>query len=93
MEVNKLIGLISIVILAMVVLMALIMVAVWKQKKPISSQETDYQAFFIMGISFIGLGTALSTTINFGFLGFLGLGFVYMAIGWVNKDKWKNKKN
>ena len=49
-------------------------------------------AFFFLGISFVGMGTALTAAINPGFTGITGLGIIYMIIGLKNKDKWPNKK-
>jgi hypothetical protein len=43
-----------------------------------------------MGICFLPMGIIFTTTINPGFIGFIALGIVYMAIGLANKDKWKN---
>jgi hypothetical protein len=37
------------------------------------------------------LGIILTASTNPGFIGFIGLGIVYMAIGLANRDKWKKK--
>ena len=67
------------------------MVAIWKRRKP-EEKEIDYQAFFAMGISFVGLGVVLTATINAGFLSFVGLGIIYMITGLSKRDKWKKKE-
>jgi hypothetical protein len=52
--------------------------------------EPNYQAFFALGISFLGFGIALTATITPGSLGFIALGTTYMAIELANRDKWTN---
>jgi hypothetical protein len=54
--------------------------------------EPNYQVFFVLGISFLGLGIALTATINSGFLGFIVLGIIYITIGLTNRDKWTKSK-
>lgn len=57
------------------------------------TREVDYRAFFIMGISFLPLGIVLTFVVdNPGFIGFIGLGIAYIAIGLANKDKWKTEE-
>jgi hypothetical protein len=46
-----------------------------------------------MGISFLPLGIVLTIAVgNPGFIGFIGLGGFYIALGLANKDKWKKEK-
>ena len=52
-----------------------------KKKRPI-----DYYSFFIIGICWIPLGLAIKNH----FMWIIGL--VFMAVGLVNKDKWKTNK-
>jgi hypothetical protein len=54
-------------------------------------EEPDYQVFFIMGISFLPLGIIFTIAVSPAFIGFIGIGLCYMAIGLANKDKWKKK--
>jgi 4-amino-4-deoxy-L-arabinose transferase-like glycosyltransferase len=85
--------LISLVLLVLAILVAVILVFVkLKKRKAGEVVEPNYQAFFAMGISFLGLGIALTATINPGFLGFIALGIIYMAIGLANRDKWTKSK-
>lgn len=51
--------------------------------------EPDYRALFIMGIVFLGAGSAMISTLGVGSLGMSALGLVYMALGIANRDKWK----
>lgn len=55
-------------------------------------KEVDYRVFFIIGISFLPLGIVLTFVVgNPGFIGFMGLGIAYIAIGLANRDKWKKQ--
>ena len=63
-----------------------------KNQKEGITREVDYRAFFIMGISFLPMGIIFTATINPGFIGFIGMGIIYMAIGLANRDKWKKKE-
>ena len=60
-----------------------------KKKKEGTYKEPDYRAFFVMGICFLPMGIIFTTAINIGFMGITVLGLIYMAIGLVNRDKWK----
>jgi hypothetical protein len=61
-----------------------------KNSKNEKNKDIDYRAFYIMGISFLPLGIVLTVVVdNPGFIGFIGLGVCYIAIGLANKDKWK----
>ena len=84
--------LIPLVALILVVLGIIVALVVLKKRKEGKPQETNYQAFFFIGICFLGVGTVFMTTINPGFLGFTGLGLVYMIIGLANRDKWSKEK-
>jgi len=77
---------------AISIVLVILMVVFWKKRKPKEDKEVDYQSFFIMGISFVGLGIVFTVTINPGFLGITALGVIYILLGWKNKDKWKKKK-
>jgi hypothetical protein len=73
----------------------LIVTVLWMKKKGNEGKrkEIDYRVFFIMGISFLPLGIVLTFVVgNPGFIGFMGLGIAYIAIGLANKDKWKREK-
>ncbi len=84
---------ISLFIIPILVLIAIVIAFVfWKRKKEELFNEPDYRVFFIMGICFIPIGIIFSTTINFGFMGFIALGLIYIAIGLSNRDKWEKKE-
>ena len=69
----------------------ILMIVFWKKRKLKEGKEIDYPSFFVMGISFVGLGIVFRATINPDFLGIAALGVIYMLLGWKNKDKWKKK--
>ena len=83
--------LVPLVALVIVVLGIVVVLVMWKIRKEGKTQEPDYRAFFVMGISFLTIGAAFMST-NPGLMGFTGLGIVYMAIGLANKDKWPKEK-
>lgn len=85
------IQIILVTLLVISVLLGILMIAIWKRRKPEQEKEIDYQAFFTMGISFIGLGVILTATINVGFLGFVALGIIYIILGLSKRNKWKKK--
>ena len=84
---------ISLILLGLTLSVAIILIIIKKNKKKTDEvKEINYQAFFIMGISFLGMGTVFTAAINPGFLGITVLGIIYMIIGLKNKDKWANQK-
>ncbi|MFC1873686.1 hypothetical protein ACFLYX_00100 [Chloroflexota bacterium] len=79
------------------ILVGILAVIALRKHEEGKSKETDYRAFFILGISFLPLGIIyeivffVSGTKVFLVLGiaFIGMGISYLAIGLGNKDKWK----
>ena len=79
------------ILLGVSVLVLLVGIFVWKNRNNYGPGETNYKAFFILGIVFLPVGVTLSiSTKNPGLLGISGLGVAYLAIGLANRDKWKN---
>ena len=62
-----------------------------KNQKEGATRETDYRAFFIIGISFLPLGIIFTSIISPAFISFIAIGGCYIAIGLANRDKWKNE--
>ena len=58
-----------------------------EKKRTEQVKEINYQAFFFLGISFMGMGTALRAAISPGFMGIKALGTIYMSIVLNNRDK------
>ncbi len=84
---------ISALIVAVLVVIGLILTLVmFKKQKEGPNKEPDYRAFFIMGISFLPMGIIFTATISPAFIGFVGMGISYMAIGLANRDNWDKKE-
>ena len=84
-------------ILGIGILVTLLMVVfLRKNKKEAKKGETNYRAFFIMGAAFLPTGIAMMlayflTELPFEIgLPLVALGLIYLIIGLVNRDKWKN---
>jgi len=45
----------------------------------------DYRAFFILGITYLSIGIATENP------GLWGMGTIFMILGAVNRDKWKEE--
>ena len=85
--------LISIFLVIIAVIILIIILYTFRiNQKDVVKREVDYRVFFIMGISFLPIGIVLTFVVgNPGFIGFMGLGIAYIAIGLPNKDKWKKE--
>ncbi|MBT3320823.1 MAG: hypothetical protein HN392_00905 [Anaerolineae bacterium] len=64
-----------------IILLAVIAFVKNKNKKT----EPDYRAFFILGITWLPLGIATDNS------AFTSLGIVFLVLGLVNRDKWKEQ--
>ena len=73
---------IMISILILLVILGVLFLLLVKKKK----HRPDYYIFFVMGILWIPLGIALK---NYAFS---VMGLIFMLIGLVNKDKWKQNR-
>ena len=88
-------GLILLLILIIALLLSLgviLTIVFWKKQRENNYVEPDYQAFFVMGISFLPLGLVFMIAISPAFIWFTGIGLCYIAIGLANKDKWKKEE-
>ena len=70
------------ILIGLIVLGILFAVAALMFKKK-NKIPPDYYTFFIMGITWVPLGFALDNP------AFTVMGIVFMAVGLLNKDKWK----
>jgi hypothetical protein len=50
-------------------------------------KKVDYAAFIVIGITFIGVGTALGVSSGPGLYGLAVLGIVSLVIGLANREK------
>jgi len=83
---------ITIILIVVVLIGLLLVLVVWRQKKAGITKETNYQAFFTIGIVWLPIGVVFMTTINPGLgCAFICIGAVYLAIGLANRDKWRKK--
>jgi hypothetical protein len=63
---------------------------VLKKRRSGDQKAVNYRAFFVIGITFLPAGVALSaSTGNSGFFGMSGMGAAFLAIGLMNREKWK----
>lgn len=91
---------ILIAIVAVLVITGILLVFVmWKRQKDGKQMETDYRAFFIMGVTFLPIGIAMMIVYLLAglpfviALPFVVLGLVYLVISLNNRDKWKRKND
>ncbi len=85
----------SLLLVIGIVVTLLLVVALRKRKGAGKTGETDYRAFFIMGIAFLPTGFAMMLVyflaeipLEIG-LPLFALGLVYLIVGLANRDKWK----
>jgi LPXTG-motif cell wall-anchored protein len=86
----------SLLLLVGIVVTLLVIVVLRKRKREGKSGETDYKAFFLMGIVFLPTGFAMmmvyflaETPFEIG-LPLFALGLASLIIGLVHRDKWRN---
>ena len=85
------IPIIGIIVLIMLGLLILVVAVTMKRRKEGKYPEPDYRAFFVLGICLLPMGVVFVTTLNPGFIGFIGLGAFFMMLGLANRDKWKKR--
>jgi LPXTG-motif cell wall-anchored protein len=88
----------SLLLIIGIVVTLLLLLVLRKRKRSGKTEETDYKAFFIMGIAFLPTGVAMmlmyflvETPFEIG-LPLVALGLIYLVIGLVNRDKWRKTK-
>ena len=79
------------IIIGLILLGVLVVILVRKLKSEGITKEPDYRAFVITGICFLSMGIIFSSAVSPGFMGITAMGLIYMAIGLVNRDKWKKQ--
>lgn len=93
------VGVIVTVILAIAIITGIFAAfIIWKNKKEGKSPETNYRAFFIIGIAWVPFSIILMIVafiLQIPFyigLPLFALGLVYLIVGLKNRDKWKKNK-
>lgn len=88
----------SLLLLIGIAITFLVLVILRKRKRERKAGETDYRAFFIMGVAFLPTGFALmmvyflaETPFEIG-LPLFALGLACLVVGWVNRDKWNKSE-
>ena len=85
----------SLLLVIAIVVTLLLVVVLRKRKKEGKAGETDYRAFFIMGLAFLPTGFAMMLVYFLADIPFeiglplFALGLIYLIIGLANRDKWK----
>jgi uncharacterized membrane protein len=88
----------SLLLLVGIVVTLLLVAVLRKRKREGKAGETDYKAFFIMGVVFLPTGFAMMMVYFLAELPFeiglplFALGLVYLLIGLANRDKWKKNE-
>ncbi|KYK29935.1 MAG: hypothetical protein AYK23_04895 [Candidatus Proteinoplasmatales archaeon SG8-5] len=76
------VGIVMVIILVAVVI-------VLRKRGMMQQKETNYKAFFVIGVGLLPVGIVLMLAVGIFFVYLVGLAVSYMAIGLVNRDKWK----
>ena len=91
---NGAVPVISLLLVIGIVVTLLMVMVLRKRKKERKTGETDYRAFFIMGVAFLPTGLAMMIVYFFAEIPFeiglplFALGLIYLIIGLANRDKW-----
>jgi len=90
---------VTILLLLIGIVITLLMVLVLrKRKRERKAGETDYRAFFIMGVAFLPTGLAMMMVYFFAEMPFeiglplFALGLICLIIGLANRDKWNKNQ-
>lgn len=91
---NDTTSIMSLLLVIGIVVTLLLIVVLQKRKREEKTGETDYRAFFIMGVAFMPTGFAMIMVYFFTEIPFeiglplFALGLIYLIIGLANRDKW-----
>lgn len=86
---------ISLVAIGIIIGLAITFITI-RRRKGIEMTGSEYLTFFIIGVSYLALGIALSfvfpqDTDFFNFFTFMGI--IFTAMGLSNIDKWRKKRD
>jgi heme/copper-type cytochrome/quinol oxidase subunit 2 len=80
------------VVSILVLLVVLGIVFAWKLRNKNWEHQTDYRAFFWIGLIWTAIGIPYMFIFDSSMSFLLIMGVVFLAIGAANKDKWDQKK-
>jgi hypothetical protein len=83
-----LVTIVAVLALVAITIGSIATLVIWKKKQKGKSPKINYLVFFVMGISFLGVGMILMTTVNSAFIGLSGIGVVSIIISVANRNKW-----
>lgn len=92
--VDPLLAIIVLGTVAVAALASFVVYSTWKKRKEGRISPTNYRAFFMMGLVWFIVGSALmATSIAMGMpilyaMPLFALGVIYLIIGLLNRDKW-----
>ena len=95
LKLNGSVSIMSLLLLTGILITLLLVLVLRKRKQKGKAGETDYRAFFMMGVVFLPTGVAMMAVYVVAELPFeiglplFALGLIYIIIGLVNRDKWK----
>ncbi|MFC2143682.1 hypothetical protein ACFLQN_04765 [Candidatus Aenigmatarchaeota archaeon] len=78
------------IVIGLVVIGLVVVFLIWKKQGKIS-QQTDYRAFFYIGIVWTIIGSFAMFFYEAEFSPLFIIGLVFLAIGAANKNKWNKK--
>jgi len=85
----------SLLLVVGILVTLLLVLVLRKRKREDKTWQTDYKAFFIMGLVFLLTGLAMIMVYFFTQIPFeigvplFALGLIYLIVGVVNRNKWK----
>ena len=88
----------SLLLVIGIVVTLLLVVVLRKRKREGKAEETDYRAFFIMGVAFLPTGFAMMMVYFFAEIPFeiglplFALGLICLIVGLANRDKWNKNQ-
>jgi amino acid transporter len=93
--VDALLAVIGVGTAMIVAIVAALVYITWKKRKEGRLSPTNYRAFFVMGLIWFVVGSALmAVSMAIGMpiiyaMPLFALGAIYLIIGLLNKDKWR----
>jgi hypothetical protein len=77
-------------IVGLLLILGAVVLLAWKKRE--RKHETDYYAFFVMGLLWMVVGGVFMLFQDFEFNGLFAIGLIFFIMGLSNRDKWKKRK-